>query len=56
MRKSLGIKQSGQAHGSIMLTELFAATNNEVIIILWQVIFISGILNCNSIYISLRPG
>ena len=54
MRKSLGIKQNGQP-GNILLTELFAATTNEVIIILRQVIFISGRLNCNSIYLT-PPG
>ena len=34
---------------------MFAATNNGVIIILWQVIFISSKLNCNEIYLT-QPG
>ena len=40
------------AHGNILLTELFAATNNEVIIILWQVIFIGCWFNYDSIYLT----
>ena len=43
------------AHGNILLTELFAATNNDVKIILWQVSFVIGRLNCNSIYLT-PPG
>ena len=44
-------KAKWSAHGNILLTELFAATNDEVIIILWQVNFIGCRLNCNSIYL-----
>ena len=33
--KSLGTEQNGQTHDSILLAALFAATNNEAIIIIW---------------------
>ena len=47
---NLGINRHKSAHGYILLTALFPATNNEVIMIIWQVIFISGRSNYNQIY------